>query len=141
MWGQGEWRGHRGWGWGHGGWFLAPLLLFGAFFFFLFFIFKTGLWIPLLLIGLFFWFFSPMRGAWSHGGRRWAREWRDRWQGGEWGQRWNSEAWKHEGWKNRRWGWGCEEDGQAVSDEKAKRETSSTGEDSAPRSSRHSDYV
>jgi hypothetical protein len=61
--------------WGHrGGWFFPPFaLLFGLFI--LFFIFKSGLWLPLLLLGAFLWFIPAMRRHWNEGGRDQMRAW------------------------------------------------------------------
>ncbi|MBK8024199.1 MAG: hypothetical protein IPK19_22885 [Chloroflexi bacterium] len=124
---------HQGWGghgWGHrrgfgpwmfGGFMFAPLLMLAGFLFLVFFIFKTGLWIPLLLLGALFYFFSPMRRGWNRGGwEDWGRRWESR--ANEWRQRWESEGGKNwQGWSGKGWGWGCEGNAEAASDEKAKR--------------------
>lgn len=66
------WNGHHGWG-RHRGFFPPLALLFGLFV--LFFIFKTGLWLPLLLLGGFLWVMPAMRRYWHEGGREQMREW------------------------------------------------------------------
>jgi hypothetical protein len=64
------WKGHHSCGTFRGGWFVPLFMLF-----ILFFIFKSGLWLPLLLLGAFLWFMPAMRRYWHEGGREQMREW------------------------------------------------------------------
>ncbi|MCK6579989.1 MAG: hypothetical protein L6Q98_18005 [Anaerolineae bacterium] len=123
-WGGRGW-GHRGWGWGFGGLMFAPFLMLAGFFFVLFLLFKTGLWIPLLLIGALFFFFSPMRRkGWEHWGQRWES------RANAWRQRWEAEGGKGgwEQWGGRGWRWGCEDDAETTAGDNPKHESGMTGE-------------
>lgn len=114
---------HHGWDGHHKGFFFAPPLFLIGGLLLLLVIFSSGLWVPLLVIGALFYFFSPRSHAWRHEGRKWAKEWGQRWNSEEWKQRWNSDEWKQR-WNAEGWGkgWGCGVESRVASEEKPKRD-------------------